>query len=271
MIAALAFAGASFSISDWIVLAEDAFRFVTTTMMRGDRLAHAWRDGKSVYPGLATDYAAMARAALALHAATLDTAYIERAAAFAATARAHHWDADSPGYFLSADDAEALIVRPRATTDEATPSATSLMTANLVRLSRLTGKDDYRRDADDILAASGANAANNLFASAGLLNALDLRLGATDVAIVTPADADAGELLTVVRRHWTPNAILSVHSGAVDLPAGHPAAAKTAVEGRTTAYVCRGETCSLPVTGGTALAAMLGSAGDGKPPESGAG
>ena len=49
-------------------------RFILDTMSRDGRLAHSWRDGKSVYPGLATDYAAMIKAALALHAATLDTA-----------------------------------------------------------------------------------------------------------------------------------------------------------------------------------------------------
>jgi uncharacterized protein YyaL (SSP411 family) len=226
-------------------------------MMRGDRLAHAWRDDRSVYPGLATDYAAMARAALALHAATLDATYIERAEAFVATARSHHWDDATPGYFLSADDAEALIMRPKSTVDEATPSATSVLALTLVRLWRLTGKDDYRRDVDAIMAASGASVAANLFASAGLLNALDLRLGATDVVLVIPDGADAGELLDVVRRHRRPNTILSVHLGAVDLPAGHPAAGKTAVEGRATAYVCRGETCSLPVTDADKLAALL--------------
>jgi uncharacterized protein YyaL (SSP411 family) len=257
MIAALAVAGASFSNPDWIVLAEDAFRFVTTTMMHGDRLAHAWRNGKSVYPGLATDYAAMAKAALALHAATLHTTYVEHAEKFVATARAHHWDDAAPGYFLSADDAEALIMRPKSATDEATPSATSTMAANLVRLWRLTGNDEYSSDVDAIMAASGATVAANLFASAGLLNALDTRLGTTDVAMVGPTGADAGELLAVVRQHWTPNTSLSLHADTIDLPADHPAAGKLAVEGKMTAYVCRGETCSLPVTDPGKLAKLL--------------
>jgi uncharacterized protein YyaL (SSP411 family) len=199
----------------------------------------------------------MIKAALALHTATLDPSYLARAEELAATARAHHFDAASPGYFLSADDAEALIVRPRSTTDEATPSATSLMAQNLIRLWRLTGKDDNRRDVDAIIAASGAGVANNLFASAGLLGARDLRLGATDVAIVTPPGASADALLSAVRAGWTPNTILSVHAVAVDLPPGHPAAGKTAVDGKATAYVCRGETCSLPVTDAEALAHLL--------------
>lgn len=257
MIAALAFAGASFDRGEWIAMAADAFRFITTTMSKDGRLAHSWRGGKSVYPGLATDYAAMVKAALALHAATQEPAYLAKAEALAGTLRAHHFDTAAPGYFLSADDAEALIMRPKSTTDEATPGATSLMAQNLIRLWRLTGNDDYRRDVHDILGASGAAVARNLFATTGLLNALDLRLGAVDVAIVTPPGVPAGDLLAVVRAHWTPNTILSVHEAAVRLPAGHPASGKTAVAGRATAFVCRGETCSLPVTDGEGLAGLL--------------
>jgi uncharacterized protein YyaL (SSP411 family) len=238
-------------------MAERAFGFIAGTMGEGGRLAHSWRDGKSVRPGLASDYAAMAKAALALHSATLDQAWIARAEIYAAACRSHHWDASAPGYFLSADDAEALIVRPKATTDEATPSATSLMTQNLVRLWRLTGDDTYRADADAILTSSGGAIAANLFATTGLLNALDLRLGAIDVAIVRPAGADAAPLLDAVRWRWSPNVVLSVHDNAVALPRSHPAAGKVAIKGKTTAYVCRGEVCSLPVTTAEELATLL--------------
>jgi hypothetical protein len=37
----------------------------------------------------------------------------------------------------------------------------------------------------------------------------------------------------------------------------HPAAGKTAIDGKTTVYVCRGESCSLPVTEPDALAALF--------------
>ncbi len=256
-IAALASAGAAFSRRDWIDRAADAFRFVTTTMMRADRLAHSWRDGKAVFPGLATDYAAMIHAALALHQATFETAWLDHAEAFAATLRHHHWDAARPGYFLSADDAEALIIRPRADADEATPSAASLMAANLVRLWRLTGKDAYRDDVDAVLTAAAGAIADNLLATTGLLNALDLRLGAIDVAIVVPDTSPDNHLLAAVRAQATPNTIIVLTGNGASLPPSHPARGKTAIDGQATAYVCRGETCSLPVTDADALARLI--------------
>ena len=254
-IAALAFAGATFDRPDWIGLARDAHAFVLATMSRDGRLAHAWRDGKSVYPGLATDYAAMVKASLALHAATFDDAFLATAEALARTLRTHHWDAGDPGYFLPADDAEALILRPRSATDEATPSANSVMAANLIRLWRLTGDDAWRADADAIIAA--APIAANLFAAAGMLSALDLRLGATDVVLVLPPGTDPAPLIDAARRAATPNTILRAVTDPARLPAGHPAHGKHAVDGRPTAYVCRGETCSLPVTDPAALGELL--------------
>ena len=41
------------------------------------------------------------------------------------------------------------------------------------------------------------------------------------------------------------------------MPAGHPAAGKTQRDGKATAYLCVGPTCSLPVSDAAALRALL--------------
>ena len=70
MIAALVNAGLLFDQPSWIKLAQRAFDFIARAMTRGDRLGHSWREGKLKFPGLASDFAAMIRAALALYEAT---------------------------------------------------------------------------------------------------------------------------------------------------------------------------------------------------------
>ncbi len=71
MIAALVNAGISFDEPGWIAMAARAFAFIAETMACGDRLGHSWRDGKLIFPGLASDFAAMIRAALAPRAISL--------------------------------------------------------------------------------------------------------------------------------------------------------------------------------------------------------
>ena len=68
-----------------------AFRFVSESMAEGDRLAHSSLDGERVFPGVATDYANMIRAALALFALEGDAAFLDRAEAWFAAAKRHHF------------------------------------------------------------------------------------------------------------------------------------------------------------------------------------
>jgi hypothetical protein len=248
MIAALALAAWSFDRADWIDAARHAYAFVTRTMMRDGRLGHSWRAGRLLYPGFATDHAALAKAALALHHATQEQAYLDDAQRFAAVLSAHYGNPDPGGYFTTADDSDPLIVRPRSFHDEAVPSATSLAAETLVRLWYLTGSERYRREVDALLEKNSGAIGQNLFATTGLLSALDLRLSARQIVIVLPEGGSAAPLLDLFRAHWREHFILSVISGENTLPVTHPAHGKAAIAGKTTAYVCRGETCSLPVT-----------------------
>src|SRR5437667_7474991 len=85
MIAALVNAGLALDEPLWLEMAARAFLFIDAKMAHGDRLGHSWRAGKLLVPGLASDYAAMIRAALALHEDTGEQAYPERALASQAT------------------------------------------------------------------------------------------------------------------------------------------------------------------------------------------
>ena len=70
MIAALVHAGTAFGEPSWLDRARRAFEFIASDMTKGDRLGHSWRAGRLLYPGLASDFANMIRAALALYEAT---------------------------------------------------------------------------------------------------------------------------------------------------------------------------------------------------------
>ena len=88
MIAALVHAACAFDLAG--LAAKSPERRSTsfgTTMTRGDRLGHSWREGKLLVPALASDYAAMIRAALALFEATGDNAFLEQALRWQASAR----------------------------------------------------------------------------------------------------------------------------------------------------------------------------------------
>jgi len=244
MIAALANAGAMLHQPSWLAKAQEAFAFVERHMTRGDRLGHSWRDGKLLYPGLASDHAAMVKAALALHEATGAPEYLARASQWQRALDRHYARSDTGGYYLTADDAEGLIVRPDSTVDEATPNPNGVAAQNLIRLAILTGEDTWRQQADLLFDGLLPTAAQSMYLHASLANALDLRLRAVEVTAIGPqADQFAAVALElpflerVVMRAARPD----------DLPAAHAGRALSLSDGQTVALVCAGQKCSLPV------------------------
>jgi uncharacterized protein YyaL (SSP411 family) len=247
MIAALANAGLLFGEPSWGEMAARAFDFVAGAMSRGDRLGHSWRAGQLKFPGLASDFAAMIRAALALHEATGEQKYLDQALPWQRALDRDYANADTGTYYLTAADAEGLVIRPAATTDEATPNHNAVAAGNLVRLALLAGDDAWREKADRLIAAIAPQAIENLYMHMALLNAIDLRLRAAEI-VVTGEGSNAQALLAAARAMPPLDRIvLHVASGA-SLPAAHPARDKLAAAADGAAFVCVGETCSLPVT-----------------------
>jgi uncharacterized protein len=196
----------------------------------------------------------MTRAALALHEATGDHAYLERALAWQGTLDRHYANPGNGGYFLTADDAKDLVVRPSATTDDATPNPNALVAQNLIRLAVFTGQHAWRDKADRLFDGIVAGAGENLFAHLASFNALDLRLRAAEI-VVTGGDAPADMLLAAARK--LPYLDRIVLRASPTLPASHPAQEKIKAAARSSAFICVGETCSLPVTEPDALAAAV--------------
>ena len=251
MIAALVNAGLALDEPLWLEMAARAFLFIDAKMAHGDRLGHSWRAGKLLVPGLASDHAAMIRAALALHEATGEQAYLERALAWQATLDRHYANAENGGYFLTADDAAGLVVRPNSTSDDATPNPNALAAQNLIRLALFTGQHAWRDKADRLFEGMAASAGENLYAHLALLNALDLRLRGAEI-VVAGEDERANELLAAARKLAFFDRVVLRASPA--LAPEHPAHDKVDVAAQSAAFICVGETCSLPVREPDAIA-----------------
>jgi uncharacterized protein YyaL (SSP411 family) len=262
MITALANAAGALDAPAFLAMAERALVFIASHMTRGERLGHSWREGKLLFPGLASDHAAMIAAALALHEASGEQDYLERALSWQGALDRHYANPETGGYFLTAADAEGLVVRPSATTDDATPNANALAAKNLVRLSVLTGNHAWREQADRLIEGILARAGDNLFGHLALLNALDLRLRAAEI-IVTGHDERADALLAAARNIPFLDRIVMRASDALQAQrpvqddARDATREKIKASAESAAFVCLGETCSLPVTQPKAIAETI--------------
>ena len=255
-IAALVRAAMALGESAWLAAAESAFSFVRGTMAHPQGgLCHSWRDGKSGSHGFLDDYAQMARAALYLHDATGQPEYLAAAEEWAVELTAH-FAAKGGGFHLTSDKGEALILRSRTAHDGPVPSGNSVAAEIFSRLYFLSGNETYRAAAEGAFGAFAGEALRAPGGFAGILNAFYAHASAPQIVILGARSATPVQAMIEVIRH-TPladYALLVVEKGEA-LPDGHPAAGKSGPAGTT--FVCRGTTCSLPISDLAALAAEL--------------
>ncbi len=226
------------------------------------RFRRSWKDGRALHAGTLEDQAAMAEGLLALYEATADERWFV-AARETADAILHHFADPAGGFHDTADDAEALVARPRSLQDSAVPSGGAMAAMVLLRLAALTGEDRLADAAEAAIGTVGTAAATHPLGFAQWLTAIDWLVGPVDeVAIVgEPDDAGTRRLAAVARGTsndpgWRPRQVLAVGpqpgASAVPLLQG-----RFSLRGAPTAFVCRGFACRQPVTEPEALAAIL--------------
>jgi hypothetical protein len=254
-IAALVRASAVFGEPQWLGLARAAFDFVLTTLRDHDgRLLHAWRDGRAGARAMLDDYAALARAGLALFEASGDPNDLDAATELATEALGLFGD-DVGGVYLTASDAGDIPgARPRHAHDGATPSGVGLLAEVLARLWHLTADPRWRAAADGLIRAF-SGAPEGIAGSPLLLLAADVLERGGCIVVDGPLDDPSARLLAAAALRMSDPALTVLRLDRLlwrnglrhDLPRNPSPAA----------ILCRGQTCSLPVTTPDALARLV--------------
>jgi uncharacterized protein YyaL (SSP411 family) len=125
--------------------------------------------------------------------------------------------------------------------DDPNTSGNAKMAEVLALLYYLNGDADFRDLAEKTLKAFGAAAGEPVLEMSGLFNAADILDATLQIVIVgRRGDAAADKLIGRVMATSLPNRALDVIKPGTVLPEGHPARYKDQIDGRATAYVCRG-------------------------------
>ncbi len=265
-IAALAEAGALLDEPDWIEAAVACAHLMIGQHWDPDRRRLARISlGEAVSadaPGVLEDYGDLAEGLLALYQVTGDEQWFHHASALLDVALGQFADGGG-GFFDTAVDAPALVRRPRDTSDGVTPSGASAAAHALLTRAALTGDIEHQLAADSALARLMPLARSAPRFAGWTWVAMTARIaGPVQVAIVlseSDGAADRDHTLSAVHQ-----VALTATSPGLVVAVGNPGQSKvalladrSAINGRTTAYPCRGFVCALPVTDPDALRAAL--------------
>jgi len=259
-ILALAEAGAALGHPEWVAAAAEAADLLLRLHLVDGRLRRSSRGGVvGAAAGVLEDHGCLADGLFALHQATGEARWLAAGAELLDTALAHFADPGQPGsFFDTADDAEALLHRPRDVTDNASPCGGSSLASALLTASVLVAEPDrYRTAAEAALRSAGVLAEKHpRFAGHWLTAAEAMVRGPLQVAVVgEDGDPARDELLAHARRLAAGGTVIV--AGRPDEPGVPLLAGRPLVDGGAAAYVCRGFVCDRPATTAEELTASL--------------
>lgn len=213
------------------------------------RLFRTSRAGRAHLDAYLEDYAYLAEGLVDLYEAGAAESYLHAAARLADHLTADFQDEEQGGFFTTAKQHEALILRHREGTDGATPSANAVAASALARLSFHFDRDDWRRAATAAVRAYGRQMTRYPRAFAKSLAVVDfLTEGPVELAFISAAQQEALEpLQQAVAQCYVPNRIIA--AGSPSTPSLLPLLKnRPPVSGMPTLYICRNYTCRQPIT-----------------------
>jgi hypothetical protein len=265
MIAALSKASSALGEPRYLAAAKLAADFVVSKMWsREGGLFHRSRQSRVGIPALADDYASMIWGLAELYFACFEAKYLTVATGISAYLHEHFWDRLNGGYFTAAAGADDIIVSQKEVYDGALPSPNAMMMFNCERLALITGDQGYEQTASTIARRFSREITGCPQAFSFSLIALDLGLGPSTRVVISGKEGtpDTRAMLHVVRSAFLPSVVTLFHPDDEEDPDILKIAPDTRllhmIEGRSTAYVCTGRTCGVPILDPEELREKLG-------------
>lgn len=240
----LALSGRTLEDAKYLTAAQKGCSFILDHLYSDSQgLPHSFKDGQSKFPGFLDDYACIIQALLGLYEADLNPQWIRWAERLTEEAIDRFWVA--PAFYFTSKNHEKLILRPKENHDGAIPSATAMMIYALLRVGRLLGNQKYLGMARTALETAAFQLKSAPTASGQLLLGLDLCIGqTTEIALCGGENAEElDEYLNQLSKYYLPRKMIA-GSGPLSLPLLEK---RTAIDSKTTAFLCYNQTCTAPI------------------------
>lgn len=265
MIAALAKGARVLDEPQYAEAAKEALDFILKNMRNSDgRLLHRYRNGEAALPAYVDDYAFLIWGMLEFYETTFEVGYLQTALTLNNDLLKHFWDDQSGGFYFTADDAEALLVRQKDIYDGAIPSGNAVAALNQIRLGRITADTNLEEKAVKIGRAFSKAVKQSPLTYTQLMVALDFAIGPSyEVVIAGNSGAeDTKVMVRALRTHFVPNKIVLFRPSEKESPEIIRLAEYTkhyaSIDGNATAYVCLNYSCKLPTTDPGEMLELLG-------------
>ncbi len=232
------------------------------THLRGNRgnLLRRYREGEAKFDGHLDDYAFLAQGMIDLYESSLEARWLRYAMELTEKMLELFWDSEHGGFFDTAGQDQTILVRLRELYDGAEPAGNSVAALNLLRLARMTEREEWGRKAEQTLRACARILREQPVAVPQLACALALMLSPSrQIVVAGKSRAAAGPILREIYGRFLPDSVfLYSGEGERSIRDLAPFAGRLlAPETGATAYICQNFVCELPSSDPANVARLL--------------
>ncbi len=228
--------------------AENCIKFIEKNLTKDGELLRTYKDGKGKIKGYLDDYAFLVNSLLDIFEVNPNSKFLDLALSHANYLIDHFWDSNGNSFFLTADNSEKLIIRPKNNYDLSLPSGNSVAATALLRLYHLTQEKKFLDISIKIMQSEGIKAAENPFGFGQLLNTIFLYLQKPiEITLLNTKNKEIFETLT---KKFLPESIFVTFKNeeqVKELEKYSFFQGKKFDKSDTTVYVCKDFTCSRPL------------------------
>ncbi len=229
--------------SQALTMATANLSFLEKNLWIADQLYHSYTKGRKKQTAFLDDYASLIAAYIAIQEVSGENKWLEKAKRLTEKVIHDFSDAESSYFYFTPSHQNDIVVRKTELYDGATPSGNSMMAGNLLKLSVLLERTDWKERAI-FMVKNLSDAIRQYPTSFGewALVWQEIVKGTNEIAIVGKG---ANDLLPKLLRFYIPNKVLQIATAeGSDYPL---LKGKKMDDGKDLIYVCYDYACQKPV------------------------
>jgi len=233
--------------SRYLDAAKTCISLIENKLFEGDSLLRTYKNGTAKIDGYLEDYSYFTNALLDVFEIEPESKYLKLALKLGHHLVNHFWDSANNSFFMTSDDHEKLIIRPKSNYDLSLPSGNSVSAFVMLRLYHLSQEQKFLEITTKILESQAQMAAENPFGFGYLLNTLSIYLEKPlEITIINPENS---ELCKSLLTTYLPNSFMVTIKNSIQLEnlSEYSFFAGKNFEDKTSVFVCKDFSCSLPL------------------------
>ena len=227
--------------------AKDCISFIEKNLFVCDKLLRTYKNGTAKIDGYLEDYSYFVNALLDVFEIEPNLKYLKLSMKLGNYLVDHFWDSDNNNFFMTSDNHEKLIIRPKSNYDLSLPSGNSVSAFVMIRLYHLSQEQHFLEIATKIMTSQAQMAAENPFGFGYLLNTISIYI--QKPVEITIINTENSEICKSLLTKYLPNSIMITIQNSTQLEtlSECPFFAGKLFEDKTSVSVCKDFTCSLPL------------------------